>query len=66
MVRTYKEKTNRTFPSPDIMMAAARVVKIRSPSVSIRKAAQEFNVHCKYLERFSKIVTYGTSQISVS
>lgn len=57
MVRTYKRKTDRTAANPDSIMAAAKAVKFRVPPISIRKAAEEFGVHCKTLERFYKKVT---------
>lgn len=68
MVRTYKRKTDRTPADPHTMMAAARAVKLREPPLSIRKAAEEFDVHCKALERFCKKVTHaelaaGQSQV---
>lgn len=57
MVRNYKRVTDRITPSTSDMIAAAKAVKRENEPLSLRKAAEEFNVHYKALERFCKRIS---------
>ncbi|KAK4878320.1 hypothetical protein RN001_010826 [Aquatica leii] len=57
MVRTYKRKTDRTTPSSDVLLRAARAVKDNDHPISIKQAAKDFNVHYRTLARYCQKTT---------
>lgn len=57
MVRVYKSKTNRNTPPENVLLRAAQAVKNNDQPISIRKAAEEYNIHYRTLARFCKKVT---------
>lgn len=56
-MRVYKRKTNRNTPPEDVLLRAAQAVKNNDQPISIRKAAEEYNIHYRTLARFCKKVT---------
>lgn len=57
MVRNYKKKTDRTAPPTDILLRAAKAVKDENHPLSLRKAAADFGLHYRTLQRFCKKVS---------
>lgn len=52
MVRNFKRKTENGKVPPDVLLRAARLVKLNGSS--IRRAAQDFKVNYRTLARYCK------------
>ncbi|KAK4887061.1 hypothetical protein RN001_003332 [Aquatica leii] len=57
MVRTYKRNTDRSTPSSDVLLRAARAVKDNDHPISIRQVATGYNVHYRTLVRYCQKTT---------
>ncbi|KAK4883360.1 hypothetical protein RN001_006679 [Aquatica leii] len=70
MVRTYKRKTDRSTPSSDVLLRAARTVKDNNHLISIRQAVKDFNVHYRTLARYcqktaNEVLANGISNVQM-
>ncbi|XP_067129333.1 uncharacterized protein [Centruroides vittatus] len=57
MVRNYKRKTDRNAQPEDVLLSSAKAVKNDGQPISIRKAAEEYNIYYRTLARFCKKIT---------